>query len=302
MTRRQALAGLGALALPPSVLMAPEAMAEQALPSTSRWLARPGEVQPSVKRVATTLVESVGAWTRGGGTPAAARARAKAGGYDGALVDGLAPLLHAGDSAVVQVRDAQYGGILASSASVLLVVDQWWRDASGGVRTGGTTLDVRLVKASPHWRVVEVLPATPGPASSRVSRVAADILGNDRVRLPYSARADVASGSVHDSVLTLVSALADTHVVDVSILRSGHPLHVFGTSRPSDHPKGRSVDIWSLDDRPLVLPANHSLATHAMRFAVSHGAYNVGGPVQLGGPQYFSDRTHQDHIHLGFNH
>jgi hypothetical protein len=37
-----------------------------------------------------------------------------------------------------------------------------------------------------------------------------------------------------------------------------------------------------------------------MRYAVAHGAYNVGGPVRLTGRQYFSDRTHQDHIHLGF--
>jgi hypothetical protein len=37
-----------------------------------------------------------------------------------------------------------------------------------------------------------------------------------------------------------------------------------------------------------------------MRLAVAHGAYNVGGPVLLSGPQYFSDNTHHDHIHLGF--
>jgi hypothetical protein len=61
------------------------------------------------------------------------------------------------------------------------------------------------------------------------------------------------------------------------------------------------VDVWALDDRPLVLPANHPLATSAMRFGVAHGAYNVGGPVRLSGPQYFSDRTHQDHVHLGLN-
>jgi hypothetical protein len=33
---------------------------------------------------------------------------------------------------------------------------------------------------------------------------------------------------------------------------------------------------------------------------VAHGAYNVGGPVRLTGKQYFSDRTHQDHVHVGF--
>jgi hypothetical protein len=37
-----------------------------------------------------------------------------------------------------------------------------------------------------------------------------------------------------------------------------------------------------------------------MREAVRRGAYNVGGPLLLSGSQFFSDRTHQDHIHLGF--
>lgn len=83
-------------------------------------------------------------------------------------------------------------------------------------------------------------------------------------------------------------------------MRSGHPLDVFGTSRPSDHPLGRAVDVWALDSKPLVLPTNHALAASAMRLAVAYGAYNVGGPVHLGGPEYFSDQTHQDHIHLGF--
>ena len=84
------------------------------------------------------------------------------------------------------------------------------------------------------------------------------------------------------------------------MVRSGHPFYVFGTHRPSDHPKGHAVDVWALDGKALVDPANHPLAVAGMRLAVSHGAYNVGGPVLLSGPQYFSDRTHQDHIHLGF--
>lgn len=90
-------------------------------------------------------------------------------------------------------------------------------------------------------------------------------------------------------------------VVAVSVIRSGHPIDVFGTSRPSDHPKGRAVDVWALDGRPLVEPANHPLAVSGMRFAAAEGAYNVGGPVLLSGPQYFSNPTHQDHIHLGFD-
>jgi hypothetical protein len=255
-----------------------------------------------VKARATALIEAVGAWTDSHGDLASARARARAAGFAPGLADALAPLLGPQQSAVVAVRDAQYGGILTSSASVLVVVDQWRAGANGLVTTGGTTVDVRLVAASPRWRVIDALPASPGPAVAAVSAAARAVLADPRVRLPYAAHADVRAGRIHDSVLMLLTALSREHVVDVSVLRSGHPLHVFGTSRTSDHPRGQAVDIWALDSRPLVLPSHHSLAASAMTFAVSHGAYNVGGPVQLSGPEYFSDRTHQDHIHLGLNH
>ena len=55
----------------------------------------------------------------------------------------------------------------------------------------------------------------------------------------------------------------------MSVLRSGHPLHVFGTTRTSDHPRGRAVDVWALDHRPLVVPANHALAASGMALEVN---------------------------------
>ena len=103
-------------------------------------------------------------------------------------------------------------------------------------------------------------------------------------------------------MLGTLLAMAQRWLVDVSVVRSGHPFYVFGTNRPSDHPKGHAVDVWALDGNALVEPVHHPLAVEGMRLAVAHGGYNVGGPVLLSGPQYFSDRTHQDHIHLGFRH
>lgn len=270
-----------------------------ALPAARPWTPRTGEVEPAVKSRATSLVEAVGTWSDGAGDIAHARARAAAAGHAPRLADALVPLLGTARSVVAIVRDAQYGGILTSSASVLVVVDQWRELPDGTVVAGGTTVDVRLVAARPRWRVVEVLPARPGPAASALSRTARAVLSDGRIRLPYAARADVASGVVHDSVLGLLVSLAQEHVVDVSVIRSGHPHVVFGTSRTSDHSRGRAVDVWALDGRPFVLPANHALAATALRYAVAHGAYNVGGPVRPSGPQYFTDRTHQDHIHLG---
>jgi hypothetical protein len=38
-----------------------------------------------------------------------------------------------------------------------------------------------------------------------------------------------------------------------------------------------------------------------MEALAAAGSYNVGGPVLPGAPpQYFSDRTHHDHVHAGF--
>ena len=41
-------------------------------------------------------------------------------------------------------------------------------------------------------------------------------------------------------------ALARTYRLEVSVVRSGHPLDVFGTDRPSDHPRGRAFGVGSV--------------------------------------------------------
>jgi hypothetical protein len=273
------------------------------LPAALPWVAAPGEVHPSVKRRALSALESIGTWdAAGGGSVAAAAARLRALGVEPALAGQAEPLLGAERAAVTRVVDAQYGGILASSSSVLAVLEQWRLDADGHVHKGGTTVDVRLVAAAPRWQITELRPASPGPASSALPASARAVLASTRIRLPHAARADIASDQVHASVLDALLALGERYVVDVSIVRSGHPIYVFGTSRRSDHPRGRAVDIWALDGRRIVDPANRAFVERAMRVAASVGPYQVGGPVDLdgGGLQYFSDQTHQDHLHLGF--
>jgi hypothetical protein len=248
-------------------------------------------------------LEALGTWHgAGGGSVTAASARLRALGVDPALAAQARPLLGAQPTAVTRIVDAQYGGILASSASVLAVLDQWRLDADGRVQESGTTVDVRLVAGSPRWQITELRPAAPGPASSALPVSARAVLASRRIRLPYAARADIVSGNVHTSVLGALLTLAKRYVVDVSIVRSGHPSYVFGTNRLSDHPRGRAVDIWALDGRRIVDPANRTFVERAMRAAASAGPYQVGGPVDLdgGGSLYFSDQTHQDHMHLGF--
>jgi hypothetical protein len=273
------------------------------LPAPRPWTAGPGEVSPAVKALATGALESVGTWAQGQGGAQAADGRLAGLGVDPGLVASLSALLPAADAAVTQVVDAQYGGILASSASVLVVVRQWFLTQGGTRHEHGTTFDVRLVRSGGRWRVTGIHPADPGPAAARPSAAAEAVLADPRIRLPAACEADIRSGQVHDSVLSALTALSKRRVLDVSILRSGHPYLVFGTDRQSDHPHGRAADVWAIDDRAVVDPANRRAVTAFMREASATGAWQVGGPVDLDGAgrSFFSDDTHQDHVHLGFH-
>ncbi|WP_405755102.1 hypothetical protein OG372_34420 [Streptomyces sp. NBC_01020] len=277
-----------------------------ALPHTTPWRPNAADVDPQVKLRAVQLIEALGTWRPGGGGVAKARAKVTALGLHGALADQAGPLLSGADEAVLQVIDAQYGGILTNSASVLVVCRQWTRSGGGPVTAGGTTVDVRLSRAQPRWSVTALHPAAPGPASSALSDTARKILADHRISLPPASAADIRSGAVHPTALTALLRLAGSYRIDVSVVRSGHPLDVFGTSRPSDHPLGRAFDVWRINGRPVVAASTpRSLIESFMRDAAAAGSYNVGGPVQLGGGatanQFFSDATHHDHVHAGFN-
>ncbi|MEU4192280.1 hypothetical protein AB0E69_10295 [Kribbella sp. NPDC026611] len=239
-----------------------------ALPTVRAWAPGAGEIEPEVKRLAVAAVVKL--------------------------------LRPAGTRAVVEVIDAQYGGILSTSSSVL-VPCRVYTVSGGHVASGGTTVDVRLVKAGGTWRVTATHPAQPGAAASRLTSAARQVLSSERISLPPASAADIRSGQVHDSVLSTMLELAKTYRIGISVIRSGHPLDVFGTNRPSDHPLGRAFDTWQIDGHAVVSPStSRALVTSYMRAAESLGSYNVGGPYQLSGAAYFSDRTHHDHVHAGF--
>lgn len=270
------------------------------LPRTTPYAPDANDVQPAVKLAAARVVEALLAYGAGGAGPTAARARVAATGQDGGLVTQAPGLVGSEAGRVVQVTDAQYGGILAASSSVL-VVCRTWELLGGRVVEGGTTVDVRLVAASPRWRVTELHPSAPGAATSALSRAAQQVLASPRITLPSASAADVRSGQVSAPVLTGLLTLAGTFTIGVSVVRSGHPIDVFGTNRRSDHPRGRAVDTQTVDGQAVVAASTpRSLVEAYMRAWAAAGSYNVGGPYLLGGATYFSDATHHDHVHAGF--
>lgn len=271
------------------------------LPATTAWAADGNEIRGAVKLVATRLVEAMGSWDLHGAGAAAAGARVSALGIDPAFVNSVAALVDGGVAARIQVIDAQYGGLLTSTASVLVPTRQWLVNEAGTITERGWTFDVRVSAASPTWKVTAITPSDPGP-SVQVGSLATQVLGSSRIVLPPASRADVASGQVHDSVLSAMLKLTQSYTLGISVIRSGHPLNVFGTSRLSDHPKGRAFDAWQINGLPVVSAATpRSLVTGYMTAVAGIGSYNVGGPYLLSGLTYFSDQTHHDHVHAGFS-
>lgn len=236
------------------------------LPPVQRWLPSPGDREPACKLAAVRHVERAG-------------------------ID---------RNHTLEVIDAQYGGLLSDTASVL-VVTRSWSILGGVLAPGGATYDVRLSRQGSRWRVDAVHPSRPG-APGTISDVARKVLDQNRIILPPAARRDVLSGQVHDAPLAALLLLARDYRIGVSVVRSGHPLYVFGTTRPSDHPRGRAFDTWQIDGRAVVDPrTSRQLVTEYMHAAAAAGSYNVGGPYLLGSaPQWFSDTTHHDHVHAGF--
>jgi len=245
----------------------PARQTRPSLPRPAPWRPGPGELVPAAKRSAVRRIERLGD----------------------------------DPDHRVEVLDAQYGGLLTSTASVLVVCRSFTRQANRIVE-GGHTFDVRLALLGGRWRVTAVHPSRPGRPTAHPTAAARRVLDSSRVALPPAARADVASGRVHDSVLEAMLAVSRRWPIGVSVVRSGHPIHVFGTDRPSDHPPGRAFDTWRIADHAVVRPTTpRALITAYMEALAAAGSYNVGGPVLLGAaPQYFRDRTHHDHVHAGF--
>lgn len=273
----------------------------ESLPSPRPWTPSHRDVEPEVKAAAVALVERAATWDAGEGSPRDIFGRLRQAGYEESVALALGPVADDALAAGVKVVVAQYGGLLETSASVLVAFEQWLAAAPGRVRRRGTTLDVRLELRGREWQVVVVRPARRG-ARDTTTDAARRVLDSQRIRLPDAAAADVRSGQVDDDVLMGLLQLARSYRLDVSVLRSGHPIRVFGTDRISDHTVGRAADVWAIDGRPVIERGPDGVVSGFMRAALAVGAYQVGGPLDLdgAGASTFSDDTHQDHVHLGF--
>ena len=265
----------------------------------------PGEPAPEAKRVASDVVQALTTFAAQGDPAAAVAGAVGRLGVPDHVVGQASALLVPGSASAGDIVYPQLGGLAAETASVMVVVRQRLLEGTAR-RSIVRTVDVRLARRSGSWAVTSIESAGGRPPAPSVapSRVAQALLAVDNVVLPDSARWDILAGTVDDRVLAILAQLGAEHRVDVTTLATGHPHNVFDSQRVSNHTRGRAVDIWALDGRPVVdqRDLSGSLATLA-RGLLAVGVSELGGPWDLDGPggASFTNVVHQDHLHVGFD-
>ena len=289
-----------------SVAPSPTTSAPPPLPSSRVFPIAPNEPEPVAKEKAVRLVEATSAWGPGTSEAAAVAGRLGARGISAerAATFAAATALFRGGSpeATSGVIAVQYGGLTATSASLLVTFEQWTRDGSGAVVRGGAGADVRLAKEGGEWQVTEVFAAVPPPAVSPAPALVTAVLTNSKIRLPPAAAADIAAGNLRPRPMQALRDLSRDYDIDVSIVFKPHPDNVFATDRLSDHTRRRAWDIWAVNGQAVIAESTpDALVDGFLRDAKDAGAHNIGGPRLLSGAGFFSDRTHRDHCHIAFN-
>ena len=131
---------------------------------------------------------------------------------------------------------------------------------------------------------------------------AAAVLNNPNINLCPACRQDLIDGIIDQRVIDFLAWAGQRHQISISVLKTGHSQFVSGTNRVSNHWEGRGADIYAVDGHD-VTPSCGPCRTLAEE-VVGLGA---GRPTEIGipwgdmvGGGVFTDRAHQDHIHVGW--
>lgn len=279
-----------------------------------------GETYPNAKRLAGRFVQALATYDEDATARAVLREAARGAAAEGfdfdAALEQSRLLFERQGRSRGEIVYPQLGGLALGSGldrcSVMVVVRQEIVDADGDSHTVTRTVDVRLINRDDQWEL-ESLPdagGTPVKRPKKLPRAAQRVLDNPRIQLPESARWDIHSGIIDRRLLRTMHRIADVAPYAVCTLRTGHPIHVFGTDRVSGHTAGRAVDIWEVGGRPVVLqqPAEDTDAYEfTQTLLLDHGVPELGSPWDLDGPPVagqarpsFTDAVHADHIHVAF--
>ena len=182
------------------------------------------------------------------------------------------------------------------------------RAAPGGGVAILVVVTVLAALAAPHATAVRGLVADGLPTMAVPTRPAPPPTTRPPSGLSFTNGAgcrpagDYPSPRLDRRVRQLLAAAATQYRIRVSCLRSGHSWFVKGTRRVSNHSVWRGVDVDQVDGRQ-VSPMNSAarrLALWIGRGRAGVQPSEVGSPWPFQGRPWFSDRGHQDHLHVGF--
>lgn len=286
------------------------------LPAVTPYVVPAYEPAPEVKRAAVRFIEALTNYGEGGGARDVVASRLAAIGAAPTLAEQAGPLVTADGLGAGEVVYPQLGGLTDNAASVMAVVRVHVRRRET-LRSTVQTVDLRLTRVDTNWIVSAIAyhggdpapvgsPGTAGgspPAS--MPAVATDVLASPQIELSDTTRSDVRSGRTDPRILQLLLQMSTGRRISVTVLSSGHPYEVFGTTRVSNHSRGRAVDIWAVDGRPVAEQRGEatSPARDITIQALTAGASEVGAPwvLSAGGRSSFTNTVHQDHIHIGLD-
>ena len=268
------------------------------------YVTPPNEVEVELKKAAAATLQALFTYEVGQGTLEAATQRLAAVPAVPEVAAKAAPLLFVDLATAADIVYPQLGGLTPTKASVMTVVSL--RTLRGSERTTVVrTMDVRLERRAGVWTVVD-LPSLGGQRLERpptLSPAAQRVLDHPQIEMADSARWDIYSGKIADRVLDTMASIADAQPLGVAVLSAGHPLEVFGTSRPSNHIAGRAVDLWKIGSPVIDQRDPNGPLRPLVQRLLTEGVTELGGPFDVDGakPASFANTVHLDHLHIGFD-
>ena len=296
-------------AAPTTIIVPPGANATTIVSTTSvavppaleaRYVVPAGEVEREAKQLAADIAYALTTYEESDDPTARFSVIAGAAGVD-LLAEAGEPLTHRGRWSRGHVVYPQLGGLTNERASVMVVTRQTVGFGSEPEFAVVRTLDIRLVWGEAGWEFDALASAGGVFDSMEDLALAGSVASNPRIDMPDTARLDILGGEISPILLELMSDLADITPYSVTVMATGHPYHVFETSRVSHHTLGRAIDINRVGERQVIDDRGADSATRALAQWLWENpmVVQVGAPWDVDGTgRSFTNIVHQDHIHV----
>jgi hypothetical protein len=103
-------------------------------------------------------------------------------------------------------------------------------------------------------------------------------------------------------IQSLLTILAEHYTLRISCIHTGHTQHVAHTTRTSNHYLWRAIDIDQVNQQPVTPNATQTiqLLSYLDHLQGPLRPTEIGSPIPINHPPYFTNQAHQNHIHIGY--